>query len=367
MQYQFSLTEPTISIWEEIKSSQDSTVFHSLEWNTYLRRIGHRTIMITIYKETSIVGYFLGEKFLFGKMTILSSPLSNSGTYTMGLCVKDAIDQEERIIIYKQLADWLFTNQVASVLQIDDWQLRITSESWIPYEVFHHNLLEKYAVSYSVRPTLCVTTDLSEEQMWSKLHYKSCKYSINKAKKLGLYVKEITRFEDIDDFTKIHYEHVKDVSRRHGTLIPKPAQRRRRMKALCESLFPDRVIMLEVIGNDENGVEHIMSSGIYCIDKGESMYWTGASYQCYQKYCPNELMVWEAMRLMHQRCGGILNFGGIDTYKLKFGTVYEYVPRIVFSKNKKSILLHTRAFIKALYFKPREYISKLINKIRRHT
>jgi hypothetical protein len=175
-------------------------------------------------------------------------------------------------------------------------------------------------------------------------------------------VKEITKFEDIDAFTKIHYEHVKDVSRRHGTLIPKPAQRRKRMKALCESLFPERVIMLEVIGNDENGVEQTMSSGIYCIDKGECMYWTGASFQCYQKYCPNELMVWEAMRLLHQRGGGILNFGGMAKYKQKFGTIYEYVPRIIFSKYKHSMLSQLRAIIKAIYFKPRAYVAKLLSK-----
>lgn len=177
-------------------------------------------------------------------------------------------------------------------------------------------------------------------------------------------VEEITSFEDIDGFTKIHYEHVKDVSRRHGTLIPKPSQRRKRMKALCESLFPKRVIMLQVKGKDEQGVEQIMSTGIYCIDKGECLYWTGASYHRYQKYCPNELMVWEGMRLAHQRGGGILNFGGIATYKLKFGTVYEYVPRIVFSKNKNSLLVHARSFIKALYFKPRAYVEKLIGKLR---
>ena len=148
---------------------------------------------------------------------------------------------------------------------------------------------------------------------------------------------------------------------RHG-MRPTPAQHRSRMKKLCESLFPNRVIMLQVIGKDESGVEQIMSSGIYCIDKGECIYWTGASFQRYQKYCPNELMVWEAMRLAHKRGGGILNFGGMATYKQKFGTVFEYVPRIVFSKNKNSILPKIRTILKNIYFKPRAFFAKLKGK-----
>jgi hypothetical protein len=362
--YQFKIIQPSLETWKEIEKSNDSTCFHTKEWNTYLKRIGHRPYILSVLLDNSVIGYFVGEKFLFGPIAIISAPQSNSGTYTSGLCMNQVITQEERVDIYQDLANWLFENKQASVLQIDDWQLRVTSAPWIPYEEFHQDVLDKKGVPYSVRPTLCVAVNTSEEEIWSNLHYKSCKYSINKAKKSGLYVEEITRFEDIDAFTKIHYEHVKDVSRRHGTLIPKPAQRRKRMKALCESLFPNRVIMLQVKGKDENGVEQIMSSGIYCIDKGECMYWTGASYQQYQKYCPNELMVWEAMRLAHHRGGGILNFGGIGSYKLKFGTIFEYVPRIVFAKNKHSILVHARSFIKALYFKPRAYVEKLMNKLR---
>lgn len=362
--YQFKFIQPTNEIWTQIEASCDSTCFHTKEWNTYLKRIGHRPICISISQDQDLIGYFVAERFLYGRFSIISSPMNNSGTYTMGMVALKLITQEERILIYKQMAAWLFDTNQASVLQIDDWQFRITSELWIPYEDFRHQVLDDANVFYSVRPTLCALLNVSEDEMWKKLHYKSCKYSINKALKLGLYVKEITRFEDIESFTKIHYAHVKDVAARHG-MLPKPAQHRSRMKSLCESLFPNRVIMLEVIGKDENGEEQIMSSGIFCIDKGECMYWTGASFQRYQKYCPNELMVWEAMKLLHQRNGGILNFGGIATYKQKFGTIYEYVPRIIFSKSKHSILAKLRSVLKAIYFIPRKYAAKFLKKTKK--
>jgi hypothetical protein len=86
------------------------------------------------------------------------------------------------------------------------------------------------------------------------------------------------------------------------------------------------------VPDDDNGTEQIMSSGIFCLDKGQCIYWTGAGFQRYQKYCPNELMVWEAMQLLNQRGGGELNFGGMASYKLKFGTKYAYVPRIYIAR-----------------------------------
>ena len=202
--YQFKFIQPTNEIWTQIEASCDSTCFHTKEWNAYLKRIGHRPICLSIYQRQELLGYFLAEKFLFGRFSIISSPMSNSGTYTMGLVALRPITQEERVTIYKKMAAWFFHTNQASVLQIDDWQFRITSESWIPYEEFHHKILDEAEINYSIRPTLCAPLNVSEDEMWKKLHYKSCKYSINKAHKLGLYVKEITRFEDIESFTKIH-------------------------------------------------------------------------------------------------------------------------------------------------------------------
>ncbi len=121
------------------------------------------------------------------------------------------------------------------------------------------------------------------------------------------------------------------------------------MRAVCESLFPDRVMMLEVVGKDDNGEEQIMSTGIYCLDKGQCSYWTGASYQRYQKYCPNELLVWEAMKKLSARGAGDLNFCGMASYKLKFGTIYAYVPQLKFAKYK--ILLNWTQHLKMIYHK----------------
>lgn len=353
--YKFTKISQAEIPWDKIESCYDSTCFHSRQWHQYLNKIGHSTFVVSIECENETIGYFVGEcsGFIF---KIVSAPMSNSGTYSMGLTMTQNITESERVNIYKLLANWLFVNNYAHLLQIDDWQLRRTSEDWIPYENFHHDILEKNGIKYTIRPTLCAKVNTSIEEMWSKLHYKSCKYSINKAKKNGLYIKQITNVEEIDEFVKIHYSQLTEVCKKQG-MRPMPSQRKNRMKILCESLFPNRVLMLEVIGNDDNGKEQVMSSGIFAIDKGQCSYWTGASYQRYQKYCPNELMVWEAMSMIHNLGGGELNFGGMATYKLKFGTVYEYVPRFNFAKY--NWLTQIRPTIKKIYNTLRSIIARI--------
>lgn len=357
--YSFQKINPIKEDWSKIESSFESTVFHSQQWNNYLRRIGLVTITIKVLLNNQVVGYFMGEKVGWRSFSLIAAPFNGIGTYTQGLVMLQETTENERISIYRELADWLFVNRITSLLQVDDWYLRRTSAEWIPYEAFHHELLEAEGLSYSVRPTLCVPVNTDEETMWSGLHYKSAKYCINKANKLGLYVREITNKCEIVTFTRYHYSQLVEVCAKQG-MRPKPSQSQKRMQALCEELFPNRVIMLECRGKDDNGVEQVMSTGIFCIDKGESIYWTGASFQRYQKFCPNELMVWEAMKLCNQRGAGILNFGGMATYKLKFGTVYEYVPRINFIKHKWVYVVKRMA--QNTYFIIRKTIAKIIGK-----
>lgn len=264
---------------------------------------------------------------------------------------------EKRLAIYNALAKWLMDNHISNYLQVDDWQMREESREWDAEKAFHNKKLTLSGIKHEIRPTLFVPLNKSIEELWAGLHYKSCKYCINKANKLGLQVLVINKVEDIPDFVEVHFDQLREVCLRKG-MKPKAAQGRKRMLSLCETLFPDKVLMIKVVGNDENGVMQNMSSGIFCIDKGECSYWTGASYQRFQKYCPNELMVWEAMRIMNEKGAGELNFCGMANYKLKFGTVYAYVPRLIYSKY--DCIYKAKNFAKKMYLRSR-HLLKLKN------
>lgn len=358
MCYRFEKIVPTKEDWKRIEGAYDSTCYQTEKWYAYLKRIGVKPFIVAVYADNEQIGYFLGEKMWLG-IPMITAPIEGIGTYTQGLNMLRETSEADRIEIYQALAQWIFKKHYALTMQVEDWQLRRDSAEWIPYEEFHHELIEQMGLPYEFRPTLHVPVNKPEEELWAGLSYKSCKYCVNKANKLGLKVREVTRVEDIPAFCKEHYAQLCDVCERKG-MRPKPAQSEKRMRAVCESLFPDRVIMLEVLGPDENGVEQSMSSGIWCIDKGECIYWTGASYHRYMKYCPNEILVWEAMKRLSARGGGDLNFGGMADYKLKFGTIYAYVPRLKFAKYK--VLLNWSQWLKNLYH---HYGRKLIERLKR--
>jgi len=345
MKYKFEKINPTTEDWRRIEGAYDSTCYQTEKWYVYLKRIGITPFIVSVQEENECIGYFLGEKMWYG-IPMITAPIEGIGTYTQGLNMLRETSEEERIKIYKSLAQWIFAKHYALTFQVDDWQLRRDTQEWMPNEAFHHEVIDKLGVTYEVRPTLHVAVNKPEGELWEGLSYKSCKYCVNKANKLGLVVREIEKFEDIPAFCRVHYNQLMEVCKHKG-MRPKPAQSEKRMRAVCESLWPERVMMLECVGKDENGEEQVMSTGIYCIDKGQCSYWTGASYQRYQKKCPNELMVWEAMKRLSERGAGDLNFGGIATYKLKFGTIYAYVPRIKFAKYR--VLLNWSQWLKNLY------------------
>ena len=276
-----------------------------------------------------VSGYFIGARRWLG-LNIIESPPVSSGTYTQGLCMLEEISPKQRIDIYKALYQWLRRKLHIGYMQVSDWQMRTIHHDYVEPSQWTHTALDNKQVLFSVRSTFYVDPRQTEEELWNNLNYKSCKYSINKARKEGLKVEVIDRHEDIPSFVDTHHRQIEDVFNRKG-MTPMPYQKKEHLLALCRSLFPNKIIMLKVLGQDDNGVEQCMASAIFCPGKNGSTYFTGASLRQYMKYCPNELMVWEGMRLLHERGAGDLIFTGIAHYKKKFGTSYAYLPVLVFT------------------------------------
>jgi hypothetical protein len=341
--YRFSLVKPTPDLWNELASAADSNCFFSAAWDDYLNKMHQRRIIVQVESNGCIIGWFIGSRSFLG-LRIISAPSMGTGTFAQGLCMKEAITQEERVEIYSQLTRWLMNNHIADYIQICDWQLRTDSKEWI--DDWHNPLLDNAGIRYNPRNTFYLDLHKSEEELWANLHYKSCKYAINKARKEGLEVRQVEHEEDIEAFVDQHYDHIRDVlHRKHSRGLP--CQRRKNMAALCHSLFPNHVLMLQVIGKDDNGNEVSMSSGIYAFGRNGSTYFTAGSYHRYMSHCPNELMVWEAIQRLHKLGAGDLIFGGVAHYKKKFDPTYAFVPVMIFSRYQ--VLLNIRRRGKLLY------------------
>ena len=156
---------------------------------------------------------------------------------------------------------------------------------------------------------------------------------------------------EIPSFVDTLSELVADVSRRKK--VKRHAHHNKKhLLALCKALFPERVVMLQVIGTADDGEQHVMASSVFCVGKAASTYFSGASKEEYMKYCPNELMVWEALKILHERGAGDLILGDVAHYKKKFGPRYGYLPMMVFTKYP--FLRDIRRNVKKLYFKFRQ-------------
>ena len=354
MEYLFRLIKPTEFDWQTIEYSPDYTCFHSFGWSNYLDQIGRKPFIVHISIDKKNIGYFIGAKRRLG-ISFLGSPTDSSGTYTQGLCLVEPVSQEQRITIYQQLFRWVRKQHHIHYMQVCDWQLRSETEERILNFHQKYSALDAANIHYTLRATFFVDTRAPEQQLWAKMNYKSCKYAINKAQKEGLYVRQIEREEDIPAFIDIHHRQILDVFDRKG-LKPMHYQKKKHLMTLCESLFPDKIIMLQVWGPDSNGQEQCMSSAIFCPGKAASTYFTGASFRQYMKHCPNELMVWEGMKRLHKMGAGDLIFTGVAHYKKKFGSSYAFLPLMVFTSF--GILFKLRTLIKQFYGRMRIILSK---------
>lgn len=336
MRYTFHSVDPTPVMWDAMMAATDSSIFFTRQWDEYLHNMGVHTLLMEVRNNDKLVGYFVGSHRWLG-ISLVTAPSMGTGTYAQGLCMLQETPQAERINIYQQLAQHLFRERKASYLQICDYQLRnINQTDGSP-------ILDKASVHYNPRLTYSIDLRSSETELWQSLHYKSCKYCINKARKEGLSVKRIEQEDDISGFALRHSQHLKDMMRRKRSK-GLPCQRHKNILALCQSLFPHQVLMLEVVTPDSLSI----ASGIFAYTpNGTSTFFTAASLEDYMHLCPNELLVWEAMRFLHNEGVGDLILGGVAHYKKKYAPSLTFVPVVIFSRY--SVLLNMRKNIKQLY------------------
>lgn len=344
--YKFSIVTNPNNIWQEMESWNDFSIFHSKEWGSYLRSTNYKTIVVLIQdEENEPIGYFIGTKRWVG-ITVIGAPAGGAGTYVQGLCMKYQINTYERVQLYQALANYLIGNHIASYIQISDWTLRHVYDEFKPYSDLEFPILVEKGITHVLRATLFVDTKQSEEILWSNLRYKSCKYSINKAHKEGLKIRIIEDVKDIPAFVDKLSSLIENVSDRKKEKRHKHHSKKN-LLALCNALFPNRIIMIQVLGELDGAKEEVLSSAIFCIGGNVSTYFSGASNKAYMKYCPNELMVWEGMKMLHQKGGSDMIMGGTADYKKKFGSQYAYLPMMVFSRYQ--LLLGIRARLKRFY------------------
>lgn len=107
--YKFKKIKPTAEQWREIEGAYDSTCYQTEKWYAYLKWIGIKPFIVSVYADEEQVGYFLGEKVWLG-VPMVTAPIEGIGTYTQGLNMLRETSEEMRIEIYQALARWIFAH-----------------------------------------------------------------------------------------------------------------------------------------------------------------------------------------------------------------------------------------------------------------
>ena len=330
--YSFVRIRPTDSDWDLIENTYDSTVYKTRSWYGYLRLQGCEDFVVSVSKDGLLAGFFVGEKLRRG-ITLVASPFEGLGTAHQGLSMLKETTAEERISIYKHLADWLFSTRQASYLQVEDWQIR---DDEIPADAdFFH---EAHRVKY-------VDLTIPEEQLYSNMH-QDCKYSIRKAIKNGIVVRECA---NLDAFLDAFYAQLEDVFDKKGMT---PTRDKENVRKLLQATWPEKTMLLEAITSEGD----IAATAIVPIHASYAATWQTASFRKFQNLRPNEILRWEAMRRSKERGAQIINFCGTQAYKDKFNPVLIHTSRLVFCKYRGLLLLKQAA--KKSYYGIRALLAK---------
>ncbi|WP_455630006.1 GNAT family N-acetyltransferase [Parabacteroides sp.] len=307
--------------WAEIESCVDANVFKCQCWNNFLiRTLSLKPFVVQISKDSKCIGYFVGYKFKKFGITIIGSPFEGWTTSYQGISAKSDISREERVEIYKELS--VYSLKYCQLFQFADWSLDFQDIN----NVFRFvERIESYWLDIS--PNI--------DTLFKCFKQKSCQYSIHKAQKLGVIVRKPQK---VNEFAKEYYAQLIDVFAKQGI---KPTYGIDRAESILEELDSDKVIALEARHPDTN---ECMATIIFVLHNKVAFYWGASSYRKYQKYCPNELLMFEAIKLMKDKGVEILEMEGIRPYKEKYNPTRYAKPKII--ECKYPILIKAKHIVK---------------------
>jgi len=308
--YSFKWIDPSLDDWNVIEATYDGTVYKTKAWFDYLAFQHCRPFIVEIHKGTKMLGYFVGELLKRG-VWILGSPLEGVGTGNQGLSMLEATSVGERVEIYKELASWVFKNRYAVWIQIEDWQLLMED-------------LEDSGLTIEGHDASWIDLTVDETALFDRMDKKSCRYKVNKALKEGVVIRETA---NPDAFLDVHYDQCLSVM--HGKGL-EPVRSKEHLREMIKLLYPKYLLLLEAVSPDGK----IVATGIYATSDKSACSFSSASYRDYSHLCANELIRWEAFKRCKERGALFFNNNGCMPFKLKFGALRDFRPRIVFSKYK---------------------------------
>ena len=304
----FRLLDKESIPWELMEGCYDHTIFKSKEWADFLEKTYKALpFVVEITERDAVIGYFYGQRIKKFGVTIVASPFEGWSTSYQGLTMLSQISIHKRIDIYEELIAWLFEYKHCLFFQAADWQLEVP-------ECLHRDLTVKLVKGFALDLTQ------SEESLYKNMSSRA-KDPIKKSQKRGV---KIQKCSDINAYADSYQLQLEDVFKQQGL---SPTHTKGQTIKLLSAL-KDKVLAL--YATDESG-ENIASS-FYVYDGDYGFYAGAASFKEKQILCPNEPLMWEAIKELKKLGVKQLEFGGGRRYKEKYGPRSIVKPKIIATK-----------------------------------
>ncbi|MGH9446147.1 MAG: GNAT family N-acetyltransferase [Terriglobia bacterium] len=286
--------------WKTLDRFEDRTVFQTREWLDFVAETQHAEPVVAEVREgSSLAGYFSGLIIRRLGVRILGSSFPGWTTPYIGFNLVPGASRKEAL---RALEIFAFKELGCLHLEVSD-------------RGFH--AADGEALGFSSGAFLSYESDLTrtEEELFGSMT-SACRRCIRKAEKSGVRVEEACG----EAFAEEYYEQLKDVFAKQNLV---PTYDLARVKSLIRHLAPAGHLLL-IRALDPEG--RPIASGIYPGMNKVAEFWGNASFRHSQRFRPNEVLHWYAMRHWKKRGIEIFDWGGGGEYKEKYGVRPIAVP-----------------------------------------
>jgi len=285
-------------------------VYQTLPWLKFLEKTqSAEPVIAAIEKSGELIGYFSGLIVKKYGVKILGSPFRGWNTYYMGFNLLPEYNRRE---VLKAFPSFAFDQLKCHYFEIRDLYVNEEDYAGLGYQVVRNRSFE-------------IDITKSEEELFAVMS-KSCRKSIRKAKKNGVYIEEARDIQFVNDY----YDQLVEVFTKQSIV---PTYPKTRVRELINHLLPTGNLLL-MRARNKDGL--CIATVIDIAFNGLAIGWGGTSWREYQKLRPNELLQWYSIRYWKARGMKRFDMGGTDPsdYKKKYGVQIITVPRLIMSKSE---------------------------------
>ncbi len=278
-----------------IDNIPNNIIYTTPSWLNFLKETQKKIepVILKIYENEVLIGYFTGCIIRKYGMKFLGSPLRGWNTPYMGFNVSD---YSKKYAILKHLHRYALKELRCLYVEVCD---RDFIEEELKNNKFQYIESEGFELDLS----------LPHEEIY-KNFTKGTKANIKKFERIGCTIQE----DYSEEFVREYWEQLVDVFKRQGL---NPTYSINRVRSLITNLkFSNNILCLKALTPEKKHIASLIQIG----SSNLTITFGVPSYTNFQKeYRPNEALMWYAIKWWKDKGVELYDFGGGGEYKKKYG------------------------------------------------